>query len=131
MVGVNQREDWPLGPALRQRRERLGLSVKAAARRTSKAISDGRWYQLESGYQQIKGQLIPIGTTPATVAAAARAVEWDPDEALRVAGFDPALIGPRPTSTPDLSELPIDALFDEIRRRADRKPRLRDDADDL
>lgn len=86
---VTDREDWPLGPALRAARTSAGLSVRAAAKRTEGAVSHGRWYQLESGYQLNKGQRIPIGTTASTVAAAARAVGWDPQRALEIAGFDP------------------------------------------
>lgn len=116
---MNTRPDWPLGPALRSRRESQGLSVKAAARRTNKRVSDGRWYQLESGYQQIKGQLIPISTTPATVAAAAEAVSWDVTEALKVAGFDPVDL-PEPPASPlaDISDEELVAeLLDRLTQR--------------
>lgn len=113
------REDWPFGVELRRRRIAAGLSVKAAARRTNGDISDGRWYQLESGVQKIRGQEIPIGTTPATVAAAARALDWEIPEALAAAGFDtrdyhePAN-NERPVF---MSRVPIDDLLAEVRRR--------------
>lgn len=84
---MTKREDWPLGPALRAARERAGLSARKAAERTNGLVSSGRWYQLESGVQKAKGQEVPIGTTPETVIAAALAVGWDVDEALRVAGL--------------------------------------------
>lgn len=84
---MTNREDWPLGPALRAARERAGLSARKAAERTNGLVSSGRWYQLESGVQKAKGQEVPIGTTPETVIAAALAVGWDVDEALRVAGL--------------------------------------------
>ncbi|WP_349319037.1 helix-turn-helix domain-containing protein [Mycolicibacterium canariasense] len=88
------REDWPFGPALRRHREEAGLSQREASRRTATVtggkpvVSAGRWKQLETGWQKNKGLLIPIGTTPATVCAAAKAVGWDRDEALQTAGFD-------------------------------------------
>ena len=85
MWGMAKRKDWPLGPALRAARERAGLSARKAAERTNGLVSSGRWYQLESGVQKAKGQEVPIGTTPETVIAAALAVGWDVDEALRVA----------------------------------------------
>jgi hypothetical protein len=99
------------------------LSVKAAARRTHGQVSDGRWYQLESGYQKIQGHSIPIGTTPATVAAAAQAVKWDVDDALRTAGFDPEDYQPPQDHTP-LEDVSTEVLWEqfseissELRRR--------------
>jgi hypothetical protein len=103
---MEQRTDWPFGPALERHRVAAGLSVKAAARRTQGQVSDGRWYQLESGYQQIKGQHIPIGTKPATVAAVAQAVNWDVSEALRTAGFDPRDYQPHREDRP-LKDIPL------------------------
>ena len=82
-----KRTDWPLGPALKAARERAGLSARKAAERTKGLVSSGRWYQLESGVQKTKGQEVPIGTTPETVVAAALAVGWDVDDALKVAGM--------------------------------------------
>lgn len=90
--------------------------MRAAARRTNRAISSGRWYQLESGVQKAKGQEIPVGTTPATVAAAAQAVDWDIDEALTVAGFDPRDYQPQPVLSP-LRVASDEELIAEIRRR--------------
>jgi hypothetical protein len=114
------RSDWPFGSELRRRRIAAGLSVKAAARRTNGDISDGRWYQLESGVQKIRGQDIPIGTTPATVAAAARVLDWDISDALATAGFDArdyheASNAERPVL---ISQVPLDDLLNEIRRRS-------------
>lgn len=118
---MENRQDWPFGAALRQHREHAGLSVKAAARRTNGVVSDGRWYQLESGVQRIRGQQIPIGTTPATVVAAAKAVDWDPAEALRTAGFDTRdYHEPQPRS--GLADVHIDDLLAEIRRRVVGQP---------
>lgn len=115
------REDWPIGPALRRARERAGLSVRAAARRTNGAVSSGRWYQLESGWQKNKGVFIPVGTTAASIAAAARAVQWDVDEALTIAGFDPAMAIPAQAGYARFSDEELmeefAALSDEVRRR--------------
>lgn len=113
-VGVN-RPDWPLGVALRQARERAGLSVRAAARRTQGGLSSGRWYQLESGYQKAGGHNIPVGTTPATLAAAATAINWDVEEAFAIAGFDPIDITP-PKQSP-LGDATDDELLAELKRR--------------
>lgn len=104
-MGVT-RTGWPLGIALRRAREHAGLSVRAAARRTQGAISSGRWYQLESGYQKAGGHNIPVGTTAATVAAAAKAVGWDINDALSVAGFDPL-------DLPQPKQSPLEAATDE------------------
>lgn len=115
------REDWPLGPALRRARERAGRSVRDASRRTSQgggrpAVSPGWWHQLESGWQVNKGIRIPIGTTAATVAAAAAAVDWDIKEALAIAGFDPSEI--EATQENDaIGRYSDDELLDEVRRR--------------
>lgn len=114
------RSDWPFGAELRRRRVAAGLSVKAAARRTNGEVSDGRWYQLESGVQKIRGQEISIGTTPATVAAAAKAVDWPIADALAIAGFD-ARDYTEPTSAERpvlISQVPLDDLLNEIRRRS-------------
>jgi len=121
---TRMRDDWPFGPELARRRTAAGLSVKAAARRTNGAISDGRWYQLESGYQKIRGQEIEIGTTAATVAAAAKAVDWPVADALKLAGFDARDY--REQSSEEravkITEVPLDDLLAEIRRRAGDLP---------
>ena len=76
-------------------------------------------YQLESGVQKIRGQEIPIGTTPATVAAAARALDWDVTDALSTAGFDARdYREPESAERPVfMSQVPIDDLLAEVRRR--------------
>jgi hypothetical protein len=79
-------------------------------------VSPGRWHQLESGWQKNKGVLIPIGTTAATIAAAARAVEWDAGEALRTAGFTSDDV-PRPIPTAGLDRFSDDELLAEVRKR--------------
>ncbi|ALM02197.1 HTH DNA binding domain protein [Mycobacterium phage Sparkdehlily] len=125
-VGVNEnkehREDWPFGPELKRHRERVGLSQREASRRTTPpgsdkpAVSAGRWKQLETGWQINKGTLIPIGTTASTVAAAARAVQWDVNEALAIAGFQQSDIPP-PLPEPAIVRYSDDELLAEVRRR--------------
>lgn len=116
MSAATPRADWPFGVELRRRRVAAGLSVKAAARRTAGAISDGRWYQLESGVQKIRGQQIPIGTTPPTVVAAARAVDWNVEDALTTAGFTAGDM-PRATSPTGIERYTDDELLAEVRKR--------------
>lgn len=116
------RGDWPLGPELRRHRENAGLSQREASRRTTPpgstkpAVSAGRWKQLETGWQKNKGALIPIGTTAATVAAAARAVRWDVNEALATAGFRSEDVPTQPAE-PVIARYSDDELLAEIRRR--------------
>lgn len=112
------RTDWPLGPALEQARIRSGISGRAAAKRAG--ISSGRWYQLVSGVQKIKGQEIPISTTASTVVAVAKAVDLDINEALKLAGFDrrdvDIVVGPPPRMVV-LDEVPTEELLDVLRSR--------------
>lgn len=115
------RADWPFGPALKRRREKAGLSQREASRRTAPgggkpAVSAGRWKQLETGWQKNKGVLIPIGTTPATVAAVARVVDWDIADALQLAGFSADEAPRAPTEAP-ITHYTDDELLAEIRRR--------------
>jgi transcriptional regulator with XRE-family HTH domain len=118
------REDWPLGPVLRRRREEAGLSQREASRRTRlhgsdrPTVSAGRWQQLETGWQKNKGTLIPIGTTAATVSAAARAVGWDARQALELAGFDAE--EPSPPPVPTLFGCSDEELAAEVLRRMRR-----------
>lgn len=69
------------GTEVRRRRERLGLSQRVAARRAG--ISASGWAKAE--------QALNIGVPERlTVIAMARALDWDPDDALRVVGLEPA-----------------------------------------
>jgi transcriptional regulator with XRE-family HTH domain len=114
------RQDWPIGPALRRARERAGISAREAARRTNGAISSGRWYQLESGWQKNKGTLIAIGTTAATIAAAAKAVDWDQREALDIAGFNDIEVTEE-SPPASLDGATDDELLAEIRKRMEAR----------
>jgi hypothetical protein len=106
---VEQRKDWPLGPALKQRRIDKGLSVRGAAALTRKVVSETRWRQLESGFQSIPGGIAPINTTIRTVVAAAKAVDWSPREAAKLAGFDPKDAGPE-RATPGTMTATLESL---------------------
>ena len=110
------RDDWPLGPALK--RARGTMAIREAARRAG--ISEGRWRQLEVGYQSNGQYRIPISTTAKTVVAAANAVDLDVGAALSAAGFDPRehtnAVDPA-TESPDLSDMSDDDLIAELCRR--------------
>lgn len=130
MDGDPVREDWPLGPELKRHREEAGLSQRAASRlttprgKTKPIVSAGRWKQLETGWQKNKGALIPIGTTARTVAAAARAVDWDIGEAFRIAGFRSTgvVLPPMADANGGIGHYTDDELLGEVRRRMSRPP---------
>ena len=64
------------------------MSVREAARRAD--ISEGRWRQVELGFQRMAGGIeVPVHPRPETAAAMARAVGGDVAEALRLTGHDP------------------------------------------
>jgi hypothetical protein len=129
------RSDWPFGALLQQARLSQGWSIKEAVRRSvavnGKGISDGRWRQLENGYQQIGGMEIPTKTTPRTVVVAARAVGLNIDAALAAAGFsaEEYIPGGFDREQPVLlSRLSDDELLAELCRRLRSR---RDDPEDV
>lgn len=77
----------PLGALLENARTHLKISKREAARRAG--ISEARWRQVVTGLQNTRDRGTPSNPRAVTVAAMARAVDLDPDEALRVAGLDP------------------------------------------
>jgi transcriptional regulator with XRE-family HTH domain len=79
-------EPNPLGDLLRERREAAGLSIRAAAREAG--FSEGRWRQLESGYELRQGQRIPVNPKPITIVQAADALGVDACKALALAGIE-------------------------------------------
>lgn len=108
------RPDWIFGPALKRARGRM--AVREAARRAG--ISEGRWRQLETGYQGSKDYLTPVTTKPTTVASVAEAVGWNVEDALRTAGFSPSDLDVEPTGQKsDLSDKTDDELLSELCRR--------------
>lgn len=64
------------------------MSAREAARRAG--ISEGRYRQIEAGYQSVGGgQRFAVNVPAGTAIAVARAVGLDPAEAVRLAGHDP------------------------------------------
>lgn len=78
-------QPWPFGRELQQRRERHNLSQRRAAKLAG--ISEGRWRQLETGVEKTRGVEFPVKTKPRTVIAVARQLDWNPVEALTLAGL--------------------------------------------
>ncbi|MGY4101998.1 helix-turn-helix domain-containing protein [Nocardia sp. R16R-3T] len=76
-----------LADLIRTARERAGLSKRAAARRAR--ISEGRWRQLENGYEEARGHRTPANATRATLVRIAEAVSVPAGDLLRAAGFAP------------------------------------------
>jgi transcriptional regulator with XRE-family HTH domain len=76
----------PLGRLLEDARQALGLSKREAARRSG--FTEGRWRQVVTGLQNTKDVNTPSNPRSATVAAMARAVGADVNEALRLAGLE-------------------------------------------
>lgn len=74
------------GQAIRRAREAAGLSVRKAAERAG--MSEGRWRQLERGYQQHAGGVrSPAKPRPATAKAMAQVVGLDQATAARLGGW--------------------------------------------
>lgn len=68
----------PEGELIRSARKSAGLSIREAARRAG--FSEGRWRQIESGYQSVqKGVFIPSPGPANTVARMARVVDLTPE----------------------------------------------------
>lgn len=79
--------EWPLGDFIREARGTL--SVRESAKRAG--ISEGRWRQVELGYQQVgNGITVPVQPRPQTLAAMCKAISADVAQALRLAGHNPA-----------------------------------------
>jgi transcriptional regulator with XRE-family HTH domain len=90
------------GLLIKNARERANLSVRAAARRAS--MSEGRWRQIENGYQTpAKGEFYPVRGPDMTVARMARVVDVAPEELADSGRADAAdklreLNAPRPAT---------------------------------
>jgi hypothetical protein len=87
-------ERSPLGEYLAMHRGRM--PVRKAAERVAEVtnglgkLSEGRWRQIEAGYES-KGDLrLPVNPRPETVAWMCLAVGADVAQGLQLAGFDPA-----------------------------------------
>lgn len=77
------------GQAIREARETLGMTKRAAAR--AAGISESRWRQIESGVQLKNGVEQPAVTKPETLLQIAKAVGLDPAELLEPNELDPLL----------------------------------------
>jgi DNA-binding XRE family transcriptional regulator len=84
---------------MERRRNRVGLSKAAAARRAG--ISQTRWIQVEQGYEKRGEVLIPTEPSKDLVIKVAAAFEdWDEAEALELAGYDPEYSREKPKDLP-------------------------------
>lgn len=90
LVGVTTDHYTHWRAEITHRREHRGYSAAQAA--SHAGISSQRWRNLERGYENKAGTTITANPSRLTVVKMARAVGWDPAEALAEAGFDP----PRP-----------------------------------
>ncbi|QRP47980.1 helix-turn-helix transcriptional regulator [Amycolatopsis sp. FDAARGOS 1241] len=82
---MTSEQEGDLGHLLREHRTARKLSVRGAARRAG--FSEGRWRQLESGFERRHGTKIPVNPKPITVVQAADAVGLDAEVALKAAGI--------------------------------------------
>jgi hypothetical protein len=121
---MDDRPLTPLGQLLeRARVDDLHISGREAARRSG--ISEGRWRHIVRGSQARAGGDVPVTAPATTIVSMALAVEVDPAEALKAAGFDAseediaAMVQRR--RRPKLIERPVEvvgtgSLADEIER---------------
>ncbi|WP_344677340.1 helix-turn-helix transcriptional regulator [Saccharopolyspora taberi] len=87
------RDDWEFGRELQRRREIAGLSKRGLAERSG--ISEGRIRQLETGIQRVNRENVPARPSAPTVSRVAKALGWDVDDALTLAGLADAPLVPR------------------------------------
>lgn len=73
---------------LKEHRQATGISHSEAARRAD--MSRARWQQLETGYTKGSSGAYPSVPYAHNIGKIARAVNWDRDEALAAAGYNPA-----------------------------------------
>ncbi|MCZ4557923.1 helix-turn-helix transcriptional regulator [Rhodococcus maanshanensis] len=83
---MDKTEQWPVGRLIEAGRIQAHLSKRAAAR--AAGISEGRWRQIEDGYEVKQGQHFPVRTSPETLVAMAGALGLDAGPILEAAGFD-------------------------------------------
>lgn len=86
MATKNQDTEWKLGPYLLRYRRAKNLSARQAAKKAG--ISDGRWRQVENGYQSIAaGQTIPVMPKPETLFKMLRALDAPVEEGMQLVGY--------------------------------------------
>lgn len=102
----NPVEPYPLGDLLKAARTRRNLSLEGAGERAH--VSKGLWHMIERG-RRSDGR--PYRPAPHMVVKAARAVHADPREALRAAGYDPAIDAPDLEPTASITGPELAAKF--------------------
>lgn len=116
--------DNRLGAAIKRHRLARGLSFRKAA--DAAGMSEGRWRQIELGYQQVaSGVRVPAKPKAMTVASMAVVVGMDVDEALVLAGHEPVGAAPQdgafvtlPGTETDPDERPVTTR--QLREEMDR-----------
>lgn len=94
------------GKLLEQARTQVRVSIRSAAKKSG--ISEGRWRQIEKGYQSVGGTRVPVSAPPATLMRMATVVGISADELSEAGREDAAaLMG--------MSESPVDPA-DEVQR---------------
>lgn len=81
-------DEWHIGQLLGDARRRLGLGIREAA--ASAGISEGRWRQVEAGFERKGGQTFPANPKPETIVKMSLAVGLPVDEVLARVGLPPA-----------------------------------------
>lgn len=84
VAAMNEYEPSPAALLIAKVRRGAGTSVRAAARDIG--LSEGRWRQIEKGYQQVTADVrAPVNTPPDTLARMAASLRIAPEQ-LRVVG---------------------------------------------
>jgi len=112
----------PFGRALQEARERLGLNVRQASIKAG--ISEGRWRQLEMGYQRVASDVfVPANPKVSTLRRVAAAVGLDLRLAFEKAGLPvPADVLAQPQVESPGSAVGGDGQDEEIVLRLPVKP---------
>lgn len=118
-------EQPPEARLLEAARKRAKLSGRAAAERAG--ISEGRWRQIESGYQTVRAGIQVPATAPAeTLAQMALAMGLTPDDLAEVGRADAAEelreLGPAAPAALDAMEADIEEVQVILRRLRARGP---------
>jgi hypothetical protein len=94
---ASEDDETEFGRKLKEHRIQAGLSIVQAAERAG--LGRSRWSQYEAGFSTGAAGKVPARPFAHNVGPIAAAVNWDRDEALRVAGYDPADYPPDPEVT--------------------------------
>ncbi len=125
LIAMDQRpEPPPWGKLISDALKRSGLSARKAAQRAG--MSDGRWRQITSGYQNVsRGVFAPVQGPAETVARMAQVVGATPEQLEGAGRADAAeelrtLLGAREPSHRELID-DLRAKLDELRAVMDRE----------